>query len=351
MGKKRNEERDREIARLYKEGMGVQELADKFGITDARVYQITIKHLGHKIKTKPDPEWLKDAIELRRKGKSLREISKALNAPYHSVNYHVGNSHELFGEKREETTQVSDRKFELIRGYRDPHSHQIVPCVMIKCSKPDCNNKLYFTKSNGAISPVHAANWFRNKGWIVGGSMRADLCPDHAHRLHTGKAEQPPEPVKKEETKPEQLTIELTEPPVKAAVAEPSKTDKRIIISKLNDVYGDGIYTKDWTDKKVATELGVAEEWVAKLRDEAGYFGPNVNASAAAEELKSLQGTYARLSGMASQLKEMHNGFVKRLDEFDEGVATYTEKIEQFYKDVQAFEEKASRLLNKDKAA
>jgi hypothetical protein len=53
-----------------------------------------------------------------------------------------------------------------------------------------------------------------------------------------------------------------------------SRDDRRIIYAKLNDVYvgPDAGYATGWTDQKVATDLGVAREWVAEVRED--LFGP-----------------------------------------------------------------------------
>jgi hypothetical protein len=56
------------------------------------------------------------------------------------------------------------------------------------------------------------------------------------------------------------------------------KAEKRIIFAKLNDVYEDEKvgYSGDWSDAKVAKDLGVPVAWVKEVRDES--FGPEMNA-------------------------------------------------------------------------
>ena len=59
-------------------------------------------------------------------------------------------------------------------------------------------------------------------------------------------------------------------------VAEPpremNKEDRRLIFAKIDEVYLDKSYSKDWDDKKVAVDLGVPLAWVARIREE--NFGP-----------------------------------------------------------------------------
>lgn len=63
--------------------------------------------------------------------------------------------------------------------------------------------------------------------------------------------------------------------PNETTPTEMSRTDKRVIFAKLEEVYADEAtgYSKGWGDQKVATDLGVPVAWVAKVRDD--NFGPN----------------------------------------------------------------------------
>lgn len=53
-----------------------------------------------------------------------------------------------------------------------------------------------------------------------------------------------------------------------------TRDDRRLIFEKLNEVYVDEKtgYVAPWTDKSLATDLGVPQAWVSQIRDE--NFGP-----------------------------------------------------------------------------
>jgi hypothetical protein len=57
-----------------------------------------------------------------------------------------------------------------------------------------------------------------------------------------------------------------------------SRDDRRIIFARLNDVYVNERtgYSEQWTDKRVAEDLGVPRAWVSEVRDR--DFGPDHNA-------------------------------------------------------------------------
>ena len=71
-----------------------------------------------------------------------------------------------------------------------------------------------------------------------------------------------------------------------AVAAEPprqmQREDRRIIISKLDEVYIDESvgYSGDWSDERVAEDLGVPRAWVSTIREE--NFGPEVSEDDAA---------------------------------------------------------------------
>jgi hypothetical protein len=95
--------------------------------------------------------------------------------------------------------------------------------------------------------------------WIVGSVHRKDQCPACAARRKP----------RKEKTM--ELTVAAT-----GSQAEPprvcSREDRRIIMDKLEEVYGKDSYKSPWTDNGVAKDLGVPRDWVSKLREE--FFGP-----------------------------------------------------------------------------
>jgi nitrite reductase/ring-hydroxylating ferredoxin subunit len=71
--------------------------------------------------------------------------------------------------------KMTDRGFEMVSA-SDPTDqfHR----VRIRCSHKGCTATMIFSR-RGVINPVHAAKWFRDKGWHVSGHKNADLCPEH----------------------------------------------------------------------------------------------------------------------------------------------------------------------------
>ena len=81
------------------------------------------------------------------------------------------------------------------------------------------------------------------------------------------------------------------------------RDDRRIIFEKLNAVYLDEKrgYDNDWSDHKVAIDLGVPRSWVEQVRDE--MFGP-INTNGDIEEfMKGL----AELAVYKKQLEEFEH--------------------------------------------
>ena len=56
-----------------------------------------------------------------------------------------------------------------------------------------------------------------------------------------------------------------------------SRDERRLIIAKMQDIYLNETvgYAGDWSDEKVAKDMGVPRIWVAQIRDET--FGPDIN--------------------------------------------------------------------------
>lgn len=62
------------------------------------------------------------------------------------------------------------------------------------------------------------------------------------------------------------------EPPKAEPPREMTRQDRRIIMEKLDEVYGENSYKTPWTDAAVAKDLGCPRAWVTELRDQC--FGP-----------------------------------------------------------------------------
>lgn len=220
---------------------------------------------------------------------------------------------------------MADRGFEMVSA-SDPTDkyHR----VRIRCSHTGCDRTLIFAR-RGVIEPVHAAKWFRDKQWFVGGHERSDLCPDHYKKHARHKADGGANIKTKHENivlTPEmasQITAAmdtLQEPVVPEAPVTLSRTDKRIIHNKLDEVYVDETvgYRQDWSDERVATDLGVATEWVAIVREDS--FGPNISKEAQREKVERLAG----------QLSLQLDAYRMVREETDRMIAAYEEAVKEW---------------------
>ncbi len=224
-----------------------------------------------------------------------------------------------FTPKTEEPDVGRVREFETIKRH-DNATNKLVMGYKVRCSK--CNNTEEYISNKGLQPHEFVSSVFRKRGWMIGASPRADLCPTHATPMRAKPVEPTPvedgitftnnPPAKKEE--PMQVPLPTPSPNMQAVAAVVSKpptviehdpnnmgkTEKRIIFAKLNEVYQDEVtgYSGDWTDAKLAADLGVPVAWIAEVRSE--DFGPETNAGMRA----ALSADMDKLSGrIESQIK------------------------------------------------
>lgn len=108
------------------------------------------------------------------------------------------------------------------------------------------------------------AHWTKH-GWTVGNKSSKDKCPDCTRPRRSNVSELP-----KNVT-----ALPVAAPsPSQQSPREMTRMDRRAIFVKLEECYGTEQtgYNGDWTDDKVAIDLGVPKAWVAAVRDE--NFGP-----------------------------------------------------------------------------
>lgn len=128
----------------------------------------------------------------------------------------------------------------------------------IKCSKCGVSEKISTNNRSGSMPPEGLIARFRAKGWIVGNREGSDICPSCVEKQKKIK------PVK-ENNVVELNTAIKAEPP-----REMSRDDRRVIFAKINDVYLDEKqgYSREWSDRRVAEDLGVPLAWVKTIREE-----------------------------------------------------------------------------------
>lgn len=153
-----------------------------------------------------------------------------------------------------------------------------IPAYQITCSRCGEIEKISANNNSGSLSPELAAARFRNMGWDVSPNGKKDICP---------KCRELAKPKQKTENvvqlKPSTVTVE---PP-----REMSKEDKRLVFAKIHEVYLDekSGYASGWSDKRVATDLGVPVAWIRTVREENfGEEGLNEDAKPLLDEARKI---------------------------------------------------------------
>lgn len=122
---------------------------------------------------------------------------------------------------------------------------------------------------------------FAALGWRVGSRAAKHVCPACQEKSTDVMVAAPDIVAPPTRIATDSKEIPVTSPPetirpLKAEEPRPASIDERRIINeKLADVYGDKGYTGDWTDEKLARDLGVPRAWVAQVREFS--YGPNLN--------------------------------------------------------------------------
>jgi hypothetical protein len=160
-------------------------------------------------------------------------------------------------------------------------------------------------------------------GWFIGTTPGKHRCPVCVKTNNSAK------PFAKLEKLKEQIAMP---PPAEAAEAprEMSRDDRRLIFAKLNEVYADPKtgYSAHWTDKLVATDLGVPRAWITEIRED--MFGPEggnlqiTNAMADARRLLAevavLQQQVGPLVAEAKRIETLSGEINKRLAGIEKAV-------------------------------
>lgn len=170
------------------------------------------------------------------------------------------------------------RTFEEITEKHGAHWRRV---AVIRCRHCGAHESLNLKMGVSLLPPAAIEKKFTQKGWVVGSNENWDTCPDCVSKFSKPALKIVP----KEEVTP-------MKPEPKLVVAEPramQRDDRRIIFEKLNGVYLDEKrgYDTDWSDHRVATDLGVPRVWVEQVREE--MFGPIATNPAIEDFLKSVQ--------------------------------------------------------------
>jgi hypothetical protein len=184
------------------------------------------------------------------------------------------------------------------------------------------------------------AKKFQIKGWIVGRRLQDDRCPGCSSAIKASVARKKLAIVHNAETKTVQQTVATVATVATGLKANPPRDmsfdERRLIIGKLHDVYLDERrgYDTEWSDKRVATDLGVPIAWVDKLRSE--NFGPKNSNSEAEEVLASARAVIERINTDVAAIKAELARVTDLVEQFDTKMRDVVDRAERAIKRIEA---------------
>ena len=166
-----------------------------------------------------------------------------------------------------------------------------IPALRIICGCCEAAGYVPATAALRQGEPAAAIAAFVAHGWLVGATPAEDRCPACSRRSSSDRkqttkgagtmAAGPRKTMARATTakaaaKTTAITASPTPTEAQALQAElppqMGRDDRRIIMEKLDDVYGDNAYGGSWTDTTVARDLNVPRAWVSEVRE--AFFGP-----------------------------------------------------------------------------
>lgn len=241
-----------------------------------------------------------------------------------------------------ERIQSKHNDFEHLTDWRNPGGVVWLFALRITCSTCPNFDVVALPKGLSYTCPQPVADGiFGHKGWRLGRNRKNDICPacqaqtkrDRSNRRNTAVLEatladvMPPSLIAlAQQSTPTAAPKEekIMSAPIALRADAPrtmSRDDKRLIFARLHEVYLDEVrgYMDDWTDKRIAEELGVPQAWIAAVRDE--HFGPEKSNEASrkyVEEAKALLKTAveqrAALNTLAANAAAARDGLGAKID-------------------------------------
>lgn len=174
----------------------------------------------------------------------------------------------------------------------------------------------------GSLSAENEAKLIQSKfeaiGWKIGKGAAQHRCPRCFSAIKNSAITKSQK--SKENQMPEKLAVE--------PAREMGREDKRLIFAKIHEVYGDNSYLENWTDAKVANDLGVQRAWVKTVREaEFGPDGGNEEIAKAIEEaiwllkeVRALEPTVKRMLTDVQTLTSIADKVQKTVSEIERGI-------------------------------
>jgi len=229
-----------------------------------------------------------------------------------------------------------------MRGYR------------VQCGNPACmaietvsmNTSAHSSGDDDIQTARRAQTKFEKLGWKIGKREKEDRCPKCVSPTATVIHMPPPQeqspradlmqsttPVNEIVPQPEPPPADPPKPKGSAGQLAPggraiTRADKRVIITKLEDVYGseETGYQSGWSDQRVAHDLNCPAGWVAQVREE--NFGPGDN-----PEIRAMRD---EVRAAVAEMKDKHAE-----------IQRHVAGAEHWMKGMKDLQADASRLLSK----
>lgn len=166
-------------------------------------------------------------------------------------------------------------------------------------------------------------------GWKIGKSPGQNRCPKCFTAIKVMAKRKGEENRKMAASNGSGSNVKLMTPIATVSERKMTRDDRRLIIEKIREVFiSEAVgYAGDWSDDKIATDMGVPRAWVASIRDET--FGPDdtneekaktkVDAEGWLEEQKSVRCEAERLLLRMSALEKAAGAIHKALEQTKDG--------------------------------
>ena len=157
------------------------------------------------------------------------------------------------------------------------------------------------------------AHKFEAKGWKIGKTAPQHRCPRCFTAIKSAakrRGEEMPKVVSlNNSTAISSQTVEVPRE------RPPTRDERRIVIVKMQEIYvSEAVgYRDDWSDEKVAKDMGVPQAWVAQIRDD--VFGPldiNEQATKIINEARELAMVISTLVQNADAMKKQLDPLLDR---------------------------------------
>lgn len=209
----------------------------------------------------------------------------------------------------------------------------------VTCKECGTTDDISANTFSGSRANEDLLNVWRRRGWDIGNRPHKDVCPACASAARKMKRRARQASDNETITQPTAEIIPMPQPIAPETTAaeaptEPSREDKRVIFTKLNEVYQDETtgYTAGWTDKKVAEDLGVPLAWVASIRED--NFGPERSN----EEIKAALAEVREWRGKVEGVQDAANAI-------EAEIATVRGAIDGLNKTLAGLEDRRARLV------